>query len=160
VQSFLAAELPPCVAVTAVGECFNYLFDRGNTPEELAKMFGRVYEALVPGGLFVFDVAGPGRVRGPGPQKLHREGEDWAVLVTVEEDRERRLLTRHITSFRQVGKYYRRDREVHKQRLFERAELASQLRGAGFRVRAFRDYGAWRFPPGHLAFVARRPGRV
>src|SRR5439155_24360251 len=29
--SLLSAKLPACAAVTAVGECFNYLFDRRNT---------------------------------------------------------------------------------------------------------------------------------
>ena len=84
--SLLSAELAPCVAVAAVGECFNYLFDPGNTRASVRRLFRRVYSALQPGGLFLFDVAGPGRVPGGGPRRLHMEGEDWAVLVTNEED--------------------------------------------------------------------------
>src|SRR5689334_6326350 len=37
VGSLLTAELPPCVAVAAVGECCNYLFDPGNTHEALRR---------------------------------------------------------------------------------------------------------------------------
>src|SRR5205085_2806645 len=56
-QSFVTTELPACVAVIAIGEIFNYLFDRGNTDPALAKLMRRVYDALCPGGLFLFDVS-------------------------------------------------------------------------------------------------------
>src|SRR5262249_57279107 len=112
-----SAELPACVAVAGVGECFNYLFDRDNTDRKRLDLFRRIYAALAPGGLLLFDVAGPGRIPGSGTRQLFREGDGWAVLVNVEEDRPRRLLTRQITSFRQVGKLYRRDHEVHQQGL-------------------------------------------
>jgi SAM-dependent methyltransferase len=157
--SYLTAELPPCVAVTALGECFNYLFDDGNTDAALNRLFRRVHAALAPGGLFVFDVATPGRVSGGGPVQKYFEGDDWAVLVTAVEDRWRRLLTRRITSFRRVGDLYRRDHEVHRLRLFARAELSARLRAAGFRVRGVRGYGTMPFPPGWVGFLARKPTR-
>ena len=62
----------------------------------------------------------------------------------TEEDRQRQLLTRRITSFRQVGELYRRDQEVHRQRLLAGSELAAQLRSIGFRVRILRGYGPLR----------------
>ena len=74
VGSLLAAELPPCVAVAGVGECFNYLFDPGNTERVLAAPFRRIHGALVRGGLLVFDVAGPGRVPG-GTRRIDAEGD-------------------------------------------------------------------------------------
>jgi SAM-dependent methyltransferase len=156
VASALTAELPPCVAVTALGECFNYLFDRGNTDRALTSLFRRVHAAMGPGGVFVFDVATPGRVPGGGPVRKFVEGDDWAVLVESEEDRLARALTRRITSFRRVGEWYRRDHEVHRQRLFEPAELAGRLRGLGFRVRRLRGYGEQRFPRGCAGFLARK----
>jgi SAM-dependent methyltransferase len=158
VESLLQAELPPCVAVAAVGEAFNYLFDPGNTGRALAKLFRRIHGALEPGGLLLFDVAEPGRVPG-GFQRKHVEGENWAVLVTLEEDRGRRLLTRRITTFRQVGDLYRRDEEIHRQRLLPRSEVAKQLRRLGFRVRTLAGYGSQRFPRGQAGFVARKPKR-
>jgi SAM-dependent methyltransferase len=155
-ESLLKADLPACVAVTAIGECFNFLFDRGNTDQALARLFRRVHNALCPDGLFLFDVAEPGRVPGGGPRRDYREGEDWAVLVTAEEDRRRQLLTRRITSFRKAGKLYRRAQEVHQLRLFRGAVLARQLREIGFRVRLLRGYGAFRFPPGCVALLGRK----
>jgi len=63
-QSFLRARLPPCLAVTALGEVFNYLFDRSHSPRTMAALFARVYRALPPQGVFIFDVAVAGRVPG------------------------------------------------------------------------------------------------
>jgi SAM-dependent methyltransferase len=159
VESLLSAELPRCVAVAAVGECLNYLFDEGNTTPKLVKLFRRIHRALAPGGLFILDVAEPGRVPGPGPRRTYMEGKDWAVLVTNEEDRRHRFLTRRITSFRRVGELYRRDHEVHRQRLIARSEVTGQLRGIGFRVRSLRGYGPLRFGPGHAGLLARKPSR-
>jgi SAM-dependent methyltransferase len=158
VESLLTAELPPCVALAAVGECLNYLFDSGNTERGLVRLLRRAYGALDPGGPFLLDVAGPGRVPGGGPYRSYFEKEDWAVLVTTEEDRQKCVLTRHITSFRKVGELYRRDHEVHRLRLFPRAEMAARLRAVGFRVRVLRGYGDSRFPPGLAGFLARKPG--
>src|SRR5437764_4966322 len=67
VGSLLTAELPACVAVAAVGECCNYLFDAGHSTRALGRLFRRVYAALGPGGLLLLDAAGPGRVPGPAP---------------------------------------------------------------------------------------------
>ena len=155
--SLWTAELPPCVAVAAVGEVVNYLFD-GGAGQGPRKLFRRVYDALGPGGPFLLDLAGPGRVAGAGRSRHWAEGADWAVLVSAEENRKRRLLTRQITSFCKVGEVYRRDHEVHRQRLYPPAEAAALLRGAGFRVRVLRGYGELRFPRGVAGFLARRPG--
>jgi SAM-dependent methyltransferase len=156
-QSLWAAELPSCVAVTAIGECFNYLFDRTNSDKALEQLLRRVYDALCPGGLLLFDVAEAGRVPGSGRQKQFREEADWAVLVEAEEDRERRWLTRRITSFRKIGKLYRRDHEVHQLRLFKGSEVVGLMRRLGFRVRLLRGYGSFRFPPGYVGLLGRKP---
>ena len=121
----------------------------------MAKLFRRVHESLLPGGVFLLDFAEPGRVPN-GIARSYFEGDDWAVLVTNREDRQRRQLTRHITSFRRIGELYRRDHEVHRQRLLIRAELAAQLRGLGFRVRILRGYGTLRFGRGHVGLSARK----
>lgn len=157
VGSLLSAKLPPCVAVAAVGECLNYLFDARNSHAQLTRLFERIFNALVPGGLFLCDVAGPGRIPGAGLAKTHASGEDWAVLVASREDRRRQLLTREITSFRKVGELWRRDDELHRVRLYTRADVARHLRDAGFRVRTRRHYGKLALAPGVHAFLARKP---
>ena len=155
-ESILKAELPPCVAVAAIGECFNYLFDQNNTEQGLYELLWRIHGVLEPGGVLLFDVAEPGRVPVSGLQCTHVEGEDWAVLVTAEEDRRSRLLTRRITTFRKVGEMYRRDQEIHRLRLVVRTELLEQLRGLGFEVQVLDSYGQLQFPPGYAGFLARK----
>jgi SAM-dependent methyltransferase len=157
VESLLRAEFPHSVAIAAVGECINYLFDSGNNRSSLAKLLRRIHQSLISGGLFLLDVAEPGRVPGAGIARSYFEGDDWAVLVTTEEDRRQKLLTRRITSFRRVGELYRRDQEVHRQRLLAGPELADQLRRIGFRVRILRGYGMLRFGRGHVGLLARKP---
>jgi SAM-dependent methyltransferase len=153
--SFLEATLPPCELVVAIGEIFNYLFDKRNTTTRLHKLFHSVSKALVPGGWFVFDAALVGRVP-EGRRRAYSLGDDWACLFEAEEDSEKKLLTRRITSFRKVGDAYHRDDEIHRLRLYDRDWILDELRGAGFRVRTIRAYGELAFPPGYLGFIARK----
>lgn len=156
--SFLDAELPQCAAVTALGEVFNYLFDARHGPEYLEPLFARVHEALHPGGLFLFDVATPGR--GRGPRQRHFSGDGWALLLETEESVRPPLLSRKITSFRRVGRSYRRAEETHLVRLFRPGEVLAALRRAAFKVRTLRAYGRYRLAPGVIGFVARREEAV
>ena len=149
--SFLDERPPECGAVLAVGEVLNY------TERSLGPVFGRVYRALRPGGLFVFDLAGPGRIRGDDPVRNWAQGPDWAVLSKTEEDARTRLLTRRITTFRRADRGWRRRRETHRQRLHPPSEVAARLRQTGFRVRVRRGYAGERFAPGHYVVVARKP---
>ncbi len=157
VTSFFEAELPSCGAVAAIGECFNYLFDHTNSHPKLLDLFTRIYHALEPGGIFLFDVAEPGRVSGPNPQQHFVEGKDWVVLVTAEEDSEKQLLTRRIITFRQVDKLYRRDEEVHTLRLIRRESVEEALHSLGFRTNLLESYEKVKFKPGHIGFLACKP---
>jgi SAM-dependent methyltransferase len=152
--SFWSVPLPSCDAVIAIGEVFNYEFDRKNRPRELYRLFRRVHEALSPGGIFIFDLAGPGRATRDKPSRSFKTGDDWAVLVESEETRSK--LKRKITAFRRVGPHYRRSEEMHVLRLYPPSEIAAQLRQIGFRVRLLRGYGATRFDRGLCGFVASK----
>lgn len=157
VGSLFEADIPPCDAVTSIGEVLNYLFDPGHDHQTLVRLFRRVYDALASDGVFVFDVAEPGQVTRGITARGFSEGEYWVVLVEKEEDRERGMLTRRITSFRKVGDLYRRADEVHRLRLYTSTAIAGELRRVGFRVRTMRSYGRYRLPRAHAAFVARKP---
>ena len=155
VASLFEADLPPCDAVTALGEVLNYLFDPNHDNQPLLQLFRRVYGALVPGGVFVFDIAEPGQVAPRTITRGFNEGEDWVVLFEKEEDRG--TLTRRITTFRKAGEHYRRSDETHRQRLYTAPAVAGELRRVGFRVRTVRAYGRHRLPKARAAFVARKP---
>ncbi|CAN5268040.1 hypothetical protein BH24ACT17_BH24ACT17_12490 [soil metagenome] len=157
VGSLFEVEIPPCAAVTAISEVLNYLFDAENEDLGLGRLFQRVHDALVPGGVFVFDVLGPGQVPPGDKTRGFGVGEDWAVLSEREEDVERGTMERRIVSFRKAGEYYRRDDEVHRVRLYDPSGLSAELERAGFRVRTMRSYGGLPLSEGHAAFVARKP---
>ncbi len=146
------AKIPPCNAVTSIGECLNYLFDSENNNQRLVELFRCIYKALTPGGVFVFDIATPLQVIAGTTTKGFTEGEDWIVLVEKEEKQE--ILTRRIITFRSCGEHYRRDEEVHHQRLCEAADIVQALDQIGFRVETLEGYGEVNLPPNHTAFIA------
>lgn len=157
IESLFKAEIPSCHAVTSIGECLNYLFDLDCDRKALIQLFHRIYNALIPGGIFVFDIAEPGQVIQETPTKGFTEGEDWIVLVEKEENREHRILTRRIITFRKVGEHYRRDDEIHHLQLYEATDIARELNKVGFQVQTMRSYGNYILPKAHTAFIAYKP---
>lgn len=140
------AGLPaPCVAVTAVGEIVNY------AGEDLGTVFGGVAGALAPGGLFLLDVAGPGRRRAPAG--VH-DGDGW--LVAVRHTEHAGELTRRISLFRRTedGGYRRSDVD-HTLQLFAPGDVVAALDGAGLPSRRLRGYGLFRTGRGWNVFLAQ-----
>ncbi|NNE08660.1 MAG: class I SAM-dependent methyltransferase [Gemmatimonadetes bacterium] len=156
-ESLWSAELPPCRAVTSLGECVNYLFDGKKDRRATRSFFRRVHAALEPGGVFAFDFAEPGRSR--GGYRGFTEGAGWSIQYDVSENARRTVLVRRIVVFRRAGETWRRSEETHELRLFRAPDLAGQLREAGFRARIVRGYGEFRFPPSYAAIIARKPAK-
>ena len=157
VDSFVSADLAPSVAITAIGEVFNYCFDETNGTEARQALFERVYDALVPGGLLLFDMAGPTRLGETNPQRYFREGSDWSIFAEAEINESNNVLTRHITSFRKVGELYRRDTETHRLLLVEPDEILESLRSIGFDAGSTASYGSESLIEGVAVFIARKP---
>ncbi|QIR37720.1 class I SAM-dependent methyltransferase [Tolypothrix sp. PCC 7910] len=155
IASLFEAEIPPCNAVTSIGECLNYQFDAKSDRQSLINLFHRIYNALNPGGVFIFDIAEPGQVT-QGITKGFTEGEDWIVLVEKQENQQQNILTRRIITFRKVGEHYRRDDEIHYQQLYTAEDIASELSRVGFQVQTMRNYGQYPLPKAHVAFVAHK----
>ena len=155
--SLLSTKLPECDAVTAIGEIVNYQFDPKHSRAALTRLFRRVYAALRPGGLFVFDVAGPDRVPPEVPARYWKEGEDWSIHVEVDGNAHSRWMTRKSVCFRKnkTGRY-RRTEETHRLRLLDAAEVVAELNSIGFRAAAQDGYGRFRLYPGMRAVVARK----
>lgn len=158
-SSFLDVQLPQCSVVTSLGECLCYLFDEKNELAALEKLFRRVYDALEKGGLFIFDVVTPKvRKRVGFNKKSFWESDEWSILVEyfAQVDQNDKVWRRGITTFRKVGKLYRRSYEVHRQRLYKSSELAPLLRSIGFSVHVVKKYGDYTLLPGRLGFIARK----
>ncbi|MGA3025060.1 MAG: class I SAM-dependent methyltransferase [Bryobacteraceae bacterium] len=152
--SLTEVALPPCDAVTSIGECLSYAFARDKSGAALQRFFRRVYCALRPGGVFLFDLAASGREPAGMPRKSYWTGDDWAVLVEASEDPERHLLTRRLVSFRRAGRLYRRNEETHVLRLYEIDPIRDALAGAGFVTKPLRGFGQVRFRAGHFGLLA------
>jgi SAM-dependent methyltransferase len=155
VSSFAECNVPSCVAVTAIGEVLGYELKGTKSRAALTPLFARVFAALEPGGIFVFDLGEIGLGQGRAP--TYREGEDWACLVRFEYDDTADQHTRYITSFRRVGELFRRSHEVHRVQLYRPQEVSGLLRLAGFRVRTVRRLGEFPLLPQRVGFVAVKP---
>jgi SAM-dependent methyltransferase len=133
-------ELPPCVAVTAIGEVLGY----GDA--DLGPVFEHVSAALRPGGLFLFDLAGPGRE--PEPRHLEVDGPGWHMQVDMSE--RDGVLTRRIDLGDAV--------ETHVLRLHTPADVLGTLARAGFaHAETIDSYGdELAMPPALVAFSASR----
>lgn len=144
------AKLPPCVAITAIGECVNY-----GGPPSLELLFRHAWQALEPGGLLVFDAAAPGR-EPEGRRRARHEGDDWVMRVDFAEDRAAQTLTRRIALVRDA----RTTEELHVLRLYDPEDVVEWLEASGFDVTRHPAYGAARRLPGvHVYVVTRRARR-
>lgn len=157
VESLFKTDIPPCNAVTSIGECLNYLFDTDNDRENLIQFFHRIYHALNSGGVFIFDIAEPGQIVAGNTTKGFTEGKDWIVLVQKEENQENETLIRRIITLRKVGETYRRDDEIHNLQLYKATDVAEALHNVGFQVEIIRSYGEYNLPKAHAGFIASKP---
>jgi SAM-dependent methyltransferase len=157
IESFLGTSLPESVAIIAVGEVLCYGFDSANGDRERAGWFRRAHDALCPGGVLLFDIAGPDRVPLPGSHRTFATGPDWAVLAEASVEAASGMLVRRITSFRRTGALYRRDDEVHRLSLIDPAATLALLRAVGFEAEIIPAYDTVTLPHGVVAFLCRKP---
>jgi len=148
------APLPECDAVICIGECLNYRFGPARS---LARFFPRVYAALRPGAVFVFDAATPDRIPAGSSGRQWMEGAGWVILVEARGDRRRNTLARSLVTFRKVVDCYRRSEERHHLQLYRFPDKTQALDHAGFEARELRAFGRFRLPRGVRGFAARKP---
>jgi SAM-dependent methyltransferase len=153
--SAYSVDLPPCVAVTAIGEGLTYIAPE-DPGEVLPPFLGRIFEALLPGGVLVFDLVVRSET-GPTRYRVRRSGVDWNVDVEVVEIPEQSILTRQITMTRRLDGGERRSSEVHRVRTFHAAEVERWLQSVGFEIERLAGYGKMPLPPQRVAFLARKP---
>lgn len=155
--SLLNVRLPQCAAVLCVGEVLSYAYSHPGGLEALSDLFVRVWNALLPGGIFLVDFGQTGRLPGGMPRKGFWTGQDWAVLLEVLACSEDLILRRRLTTFRKIGPAWRRREELHTLRLFDATCICQRLKTAGFEARLLRSLGALRFRSGHGGALAIRP---
>ncbi|MGK2877575.1 MAG: class I SAM-dependent methyltransferase [Solirubrobacterales bacterium] len=152
VASLYDAELPQCVAVTGIGEAFNYRFDERAGFDAMRAVFERAHAALVPGGILLFDVAQPGRAM-PRLERTTWEGDGWVVSSETIEAPGTDTLERRITSTR--GEQV--DIEIHRLALYDHEAVFQALREADFDPATLASYAEdYRFGVAHGGFYAVR----
>lgn len=147
--SLADVELPECTAVTSLGEPLNYL----SSERDFRRTLKNVYQALQPGGLFIFDVRIPADTSIES-RVATRQGDDWACIAIIDE--RPGAIVRRITTFCKRGTAYRRSEEVHRLKLYRKSELVKWLSQLGFQFRFFRGYGDYKLQPRHIVCVARK----
>lgn len=126
----------PVDAVICALDSLNYL----SRPDDCRKTFRRVYDALKPGGLFVFDINTPAKLRGLDGQVFLDETDDTYCVWRTEFDEKKRLCYYGMDIFRLDGAHWARSFEEHIEYAYEPDELLRWLEDAGFtRIRQYGD---------------------
>ena len=122
--------LEPVDAAVSCLDSLNYV----TRPADLKRTFQRVHEALVPGGLFAFDVKTPLALESAGGQTYLDEDDDLFCVWRGEYSPRRRVCGYGLDLFvREEDGSWSRGGEYHEERAYTMDELESALLGAGFR---------------------------
>lgn len=121
--------LEPVDAVVCCLDSLNYV----TRPRQVQRTFERVWQALAPGGLFVFDIRSPEMLRSMDGQICLDETEDTYCVWRGEYSPKRRVLSYYMDLFclREDGTWERGE-ELHEEYAYEADELGEWLRQAGF----------------------------
>ncbi len=129
-------------------------------PKKLARAFQRVHTFLMPGGLFLFDINTPDKLRGLDGQLFMDEDEDACCIWRAEYSPRRRICTYGFDLFFQMENgLWDRMEEVHEEYAYEPEELEDMLRQAGFRqIKQYGELKMRRPAPGEerIFFAARK----
>ncbi len=119
----------------------NYVTD----PKKLQKAFERVHLFLMPGGLFLFDVNTPEKLRAMDGQVFLDEDEDVYCVWRGDFDEKSNICTYGMDLFQRQGRLWHRSFEEHREYAYTRQQLTDYLKDAGFSH--IRVYGDRRLSP-------------
>ena len=129
-------------------------------PAQLERAFARVHLFLMPGGIFVFDINTPEKLRALDGQVFLDETEDAYCVWRAEYSRRRRVCTYAMDLFRLTpAGLWERGEELHEEYAYEPDELEEMLRRAGFHhIRRYGDRKLRAPRPGEerIFFTARK----
>ena len=115
------------LAVCAL-DSLDYITD----PEACAEAIRRVYKALNPGGIFIFDVNTPEKLRAMDGQVFLDEDEDVYCVWRGEFDRQTNICSYGMDLFQRRGETWERSFEEHREYAYSQEQLTSYLKDAGF----------------------------
>ena len=115
------------LAVCAL-DSLDYITD----PADCARAIQRVYKALNPGGIFIFDVNTPEKLRAMDGQVFLDEDEDVYCVWRGEFDEKTNICSYGMDLFQRRGKMWERSFEEYREYAYSREQLAGYLKAAGF----------------------------
>ena len=128
-------------------------------PEDCAEAIRRVYRVLNPGGIFVFDVNTPEKLRSMDGQVFLDEDDDVYCVWRGEFDEETNICSYGMDLFQRDGEIWHRSFEEHQEYAYSQEQLMSFLRQSGFtniEVYADRVFTAPREGEQRIYFKARK----
>ncbi len=131
-------------------------------PNDCAEAIRRVYRALNPGGIFIFDVNTPEKLRAMDGQVFLDEDDDVYCVWRGEFDEKTNICSYGMDLFQRQGRLWRRSFEEHREYAYSAEQLTGYLKAAGFTN--IRVYGDRRMAPPRsgeqrIYFKARK-GRI
>ena len=136
-QSLQEMRLPRAVdlAVCAL-DSLDYITD----PEDCQEAIRRVYKYLNPGGIFIFDVNTPEKLRAMDDQVFLDEDDDVYCVWRGEFDEETNICSYAMDLFQRKGNLWERSYEEHCEYAYSAEQLVGYLKAAGFtHIRVYGD---------------------
>lgn len=145
------------LAVCAL-DSLDYILD----PADCEMAIKRIWKALNPGGIFIFDVNTPEKLRAMDGQVFLDEDDDVYCVWRGEFDEETNICSYGMDLFQRQGDLWERSFEEHREYAYSQSQLTGYLKNAGFthiEVYADRLFEAPRAGEQRIYFKARK-GRV
>ena len=128
-QKLQELSLPRAVdlAVCAL-DSLDYILD----PADCQQAIRRIYKALNPGGIFIFDVNTPEKLRAMDGQVFLDEDDDVFCVWRGEFDEQTNICSYGMDLFQRQGDVWHRSFEEHQEYAYSAQQLVQYLRDAGF----------------------------
>ena len=128
-QKLQALRLPRAVdlAVCAL-DSLDYVTD----PDDCKEAIRRVYKVLNPGGIFIFDVNTPEKLRAMDGQVFLDEDDDVYCVWRGEFDEQTNICSYGMDLFQRCGDVWQRSFEEHREYAYSQEQLTGYLKAAGF----------------------------
>ena len=158
-QPLQELKLPRAVdmAVCAL-DSLDYITD----PKDCEEAIRRIYKALNPGGIFIFDVNTPEKLRAMDGQVFLDEDDDVYCVWRGEFDEETNICSYGMDLFQRAGDVWHRSFEEHCEYAYSEEQLVGYLKAAGFtniEVYADREFTAPREGEQRI-YIKARKGKV
>ena len=128
-------------------------------PADCAEAIRRTYKALNPGGIFIFDVNTPEKLRAMDGQVFLDEDDDVYCVWRGEFDEQTNICSYGMDLFQREGEHWVRSFEEHQEYAYSIDQLKRYLKNAGFthiKVWADREFTAPRDGEQRVWFQARK----